>query len=83
MLLKEDLARNKWPMARGVKIELDSNGTVRSVELRTVDSLKNQKLLPRSINKIVLLVENEIVRFPTGKTNKGQYDIQSLEGSHM
>ena len=48
-------------MARVVKIEPDSNGAVRSVELRTVDSLNNQKLLRRLINKIVFLVENEMV----------------------
>ena len=72
VLLKEDLGRNKWPMARAVKIESDLNGAVRSVELRTVDSLNNQKLLRRPINKIVLLVENEMVRFPSEGTNKGQ-----------
>ena len=59
-------------MARAVKIESDLNGAVRSVELRTVDSLNNQKLLRRPINKIVLLVENEMVRFPSEGTNKGQ-----------
>ena len=75
VLLKEDLGRNKWPMARVVKIESDLNGAVRSVELRTVDSLNNQKLLRRPINKIVLLVENEMVRFPTEETNKSQDDM--------
>ena len=62
-------------MARVVKIEPDSNVAVRSVELRTVDLLNNQKLLRRTINKIELLVENEMVRFPTEETNKGQDDI--------
>ena len=74
VLLKEDLGRNKWPMARVVKIEPDSNGAVSSVDLRTVDSLNNQKLLRRPISQIVLLVENEMVRFPTEETNKGQDD---------
>ena len=60
-----------------MKIEPDSNGVVCSVELRTVDSLNNQKLLPRPIIKTVLLVENEMVRFPTEKTNKGQDDMIS------
>ena len=60
VLLKEDLGRNKRPMARAVKMEPDSNGAVPSVELRTVDSLNNQKLLRRPINKIVLLVKNSI-----------------------
>ena len=75
MLLKEDLGRNKWPMARVVKIEPDLNGVVRSVELQTVDSLNNQKFLHRPINEIVLLVENEMVRFPSEETNKGQDDM--------
>ena len=61
-------------MERVVKIEPDSKGVIRSVELRTVDSLKNQKLLRRPINKIVLLLENEMVRFPTEETSKGQDD---------
>ena len=75
MLLKEDLGRNKWPMARVVKIEPDLNGAVRSVELQTVDSLNNQKFLHRPINEIVLLVENEMVQFPSEETNKGQDDM--------
>ena len=74
MLLKEDLGRNKWPMVRVVKIEPDLNGAVCKAELRTVHLLNNQKLLHRPINKIVLLVENEMVQFPTKETNKGQDD---------
>ena len=62
-------------MARVMKTEPDSNGAVRSVELRTVHSLNNEKFLRRPINKTVLLVENEMVRFPTEGTNKGQDDI--------
>ena len=74
VLLMEDLGRNKWPIARVVKIEPDWNGAVCSVKLRTVDSSDNQKLLRRPINKTVLLVENELVRFPTEDTNIGQDD---------
>ena len=62
-------------MARVMKTEPDSNGAVCSVELRTVHSLNNEKFLRRPINKTVLLVENEMVRFPTEETNKGQDDI--------
>ena len=58
-------------MVKVVKIEPDSHVAVRSVELRTVDLLNNQKLLRRTISKIELLVENEMVRFPTEETNKG------------
>ena len=61
MLLKDDLEKNKRPMARVVKIEPDSNGDVCSVQLQTVDSLNNQKLLRRSINKTVILVANEMI----------------------
>ena len=76
VLLREDLGRDKWPpMVKVVKIEPDSNVAVRSVELRTVDLLNNQKLLRRTISKIELLVENEMVRFPTEETNKGQDDM--------
>ena len=75
MLLKEDLCRNKWPMTKVVKIEPDSNAAVHSFELRTVDSSNNEKLLRRPINKIELLVENEMVRFPTEEMNKGQDDM--------
>ena len=74
-LLKEGLGRNKWPMARVLKIEPDSNDAVGSVELRTFDSSNNPKLFRRPINKIVLLLENEMVRFPTEETNKGQDDM--------
>ena len=67
-------------MTRPVEIKPDLNGVMRSVnsvnsvntQLQTVDSLNNQKLVRRPINKIVLFVENEMVRFPTEETNKGQ-----------
>ena len=66
-------------MTRLVEIKPDLNGVMRSVnsvnsvnaQLQTVDSLNNQKLVRRPINKIVLFVENEMVRFPTEETNKG------------
>ena len=62
-------------MARVMKAEPDLNGAVRSVELGTVDLLNNQKLLRRPINKIVLLVENEMAQLPGKETNKGQDDM--------
>ena len=62
-------------MARVVKIEPDLNGAVHSVALQTVDLLNNQKLFCRPTNKIVLLLENEMVRFPTEETNKDQDDM--------
>ena len=62
-------------MARVVKIEPDSNGALFSVELQIAASLNNQKLLCRPISKIVLLVDNEMVQFPTEETSKGQDDM--------
>ena len=67
-------------MTRLMEIKPDLNGVMRSVnsvnsvntQLQTVDSLNNQKLVRRPINKIVLFVENEMVRFPTEEANKGQ-----------
>ena len=65
LLLREDSIRNKWPMARVVETEPDSNGVVRSVKLKLVDaSLDSHKKLRRPISKIVLLVEDESVQFP-------------------
>ena len=68
-------------MTRVVKTEPDSNGAVGSVELKIVDSLNKQKLFHRLINKTMLFVENEIIRFSTEKTNKGQDD--TLDGSRV
>ena len=70
-------------MARVLKIEPDSNDAVGRAELRTFDSSNNQKLLRRPINKIVLLLENEMVRFPTEETNKGQDDMITLGEPHV
>ena len=51
-------------MARIVETEPDSTGVVRSVKLKLGDaSLDSQKVLRRPISKIVLLVEDESVRF--------------------
>ena len=65
VLLREHSIRNKWPMARIVETEPDSNGVVRSVKLKCGDaSLDSQKVLRLPISKIVLLVEDELVQFP-------------------
>ena len=46
VLLREHSIRNKWPMARIVETEPDSNGVVRSVKLKCGDaSLDSQKVL--------------------------------------
>ena len=60
ILLMEDIGRNKWPMARIVSTEPDSQGIVRIVQLKVTDTSNNNiKLFRRPISKIVLLVENE------------------------
>ena len=71
VLLKEDIGRNKWPMARIVSTEPDSQGIVRSVQLKVIDTSNNNiKLFRHPISKIVLLVENEHGSIPN-------------EGSHV
>ena len=68
ILLKEDIGRNKWPMARIVSTEPDSCGIVRSVQLKVIDTSNNNiKPFRRPINKIMLLVKNEHGSIP----NKG------------
>ena len=65
VLLKEDVGRNMWPMAKIIEIEPDSNGVVRGVKLKLWDTQSStEKVLRRPISKIVLLVENTLVRFP-------------------
>ena len=60
VLLKEDIGRNKWPMAWIVRIEPDSQGIMRSVQLKVIDTSNNNiKLFRRPISKIVMLVENK------------------------
>ena len=65
VLFREDSIRNKWPMARIVETEPDSTEVVRSVKLKLDNaSLDSQKVLRRPISKTVLLVEDELVRYP-------------------
>ena len=58
-------------MAQIVRIEPDSQGIVRSVQLKVIDTSGNNiKLFRRTISKVVLLVENEHGSIPN-------------EGSHV
>ena len=58
-------------MAQIVRIEPDSQGIVRSVQLKVIDTSGNNiKLFRRPISKVVLLVENEHGSIPN-------------EGSHV
>ena len=59
-IAKEDIGRNKWPMAWIVSTEPDSQGIVRIVQLKVTDTSNNNiKLFRQPISKIVLLVENK------------------------
>ena len=83
VLLREDSVRNKWPMARIVETEPDSYRVVRHVKLKLVDaSLDSQKTLPWPISKIVLLAEDESVRFPNEGSHRSDFEIY-LEGNQM
>ena len=61
-------------MARIVGIEPDKHGNVRSVELQVADGNGDgQQILRRPITKIILLVENELVRIPTEGANQDAF----------
>ena len=58
MLLKPEVNdRNQWPMARVISYETDKNGMLRAVKLRVGKS----QILRRPVDKMVLLLENEMV----------------------
>ena len=60
MLLKTEINdRNHWPMARVTSCETDKNGMIQAVKLRVGKS----QILQRPVGKMVLLLENEMVRF--------------------
>ena len=65
LLRDGDLMRNKWLMAKIVQTFKDDNGDVRSVRLKVVQSKSNEvcTILERPVTKIVLLLEQEEVRF--------------------
>ena len=61
MLLKTEAGdRNHWPMARVISCETDKDGMVRDVKLRVGKS----QILRRPVDKMVLLLENEMARLP-------------------
>ena len=67
-------------MARIIGTEPDSTGVVCSVKLKLGDtSVDSQKVLQRPISKIVLLVADELVRFPDeGPLQKKLYGKHTL-----
>ena len=54
--LKQNIERNKCPMARNVSTEPDFCGIIQSVQLKVIDSSNNIKLFLQPTSKIVLLV---------------------------
>ena len=61
-------------MARTIQVFKDSNGYVRSVNLRigkARNSDEGDRILERPVSKIVLLVEQDCVRFPDEEEQKG------------
>ena len=63
VLLKRDSEQNEWPMAMIEEVMLDYNGIVRSVKLLIGKSNRDNQnqILERSVHKIVLLVEKQVL----------------------
>ena len=62
VLVKDDMERNRWPMAKVVATYKDYKGVVRSVRLLmgSVDRVSQKsRYLERPVNKSVVLVENK------------------------
>ena len=67
VLLRDgDLIRNKWLMTKVIQTFKDDHGDVKSVRLKVGQSKSNEvcTILERPVTKIVLLLEQEEVRFP-------------------
>ena len=66
MLLKTEVNdRNHWPMVTVISCEADKNGMVGAVKLRVGKS----QILQRSVDKMVLLLKNEMVQFPDERSH--------------
>ena len=62
VLVKDDMERNRWPMAKVVATYKDDKGVVPSVRLlmASVDGLSQKsRHLEQPVNKLVVLVENK------------------------
>ena len=62
VLVKDDMERNRWSMAKVVATYKDYKGVVRSVRLLmgSVDRVSQKsRYLERPVNKLVVLVENK------------------------
>ena len=65
MLKTEVDDQNHCPMARVISCEPNNNGMVRAIKLKVAKF----QTLQRPVDKMVLLLENEMVQFP----DKGSY----------
>ena len=72
LVLQDESARNQWPIARVIQVFKDNNGYVRSVKLRIGKTRNSEgdRILERPVTKIVLLLEQECVRFPDKEEQK-------------
>ena len=72
LVLQDESVCNHWPMARVIQVFKDSNGYVWSVKLRIgkTRNFEGDRILQRPVSKIVLLVEQECVRFPDEEEQK-------------
>ena len=72
LVLQDESVRNQWPTASVIQIFKENNGYVRSVKLR-IGKTKNSegdRIFERPVTKLVLLLEQECVRFPDKEEQK-------------
>ena len=70
VVYKTNVSRNHWSTARTIDVNSDKKGLVRSVLLRMGERLASEnskRELERPIDKIVLILGSDEVRFPTKK----------------
>ena len=72
LVLQDESARNQWPMARVIQVFKNNSGYVLSVKLRIrkTRNSESDRILERPLSKIVLLFEQECVRFPNEEEQK-------------
>ena len=70
VVYQNNISRNHWPTARILNVNIDKKGLVRSVLLCMGERSGNEnsnRELERYIDKIVLILGSDEVRFPTEK----------------
>ena len=65
VLLQVSYYQNNWPMAKTIHVCPDKNGAVLNVSLLVGSCNGMKTVLDRPINKIVYLLRQRKVRFPT------------------